>query len=69
MTCEYGCVADLVYTAAGAGETRFLAAARELEVPTVDGLTLLIAQAALSFERFTGVPASLGAMRAALRVV
>jgi shikimate dehydrogenase len=65
----YGCVADLVYTAAGAGATRLLAAARELEVPTVDGLTLLIAQAALSFERFTGAPASLDAMRAALRFV
>ncbi|HEY5429792.1 MAG TPA: shikimate dehydrogenase, partial [Solirubrobacteraceae bacterium] len=62
----YGCVADLVYTAGGAGENRFLAAARARGVPVVDGLTLLIGQGALSFERFTGAPASIDAMRAAV---
>jgi shikimate dehydrogenase len=58
----YGCVADLVYTAGG---TRLIAAARAAGVPAVDGLTLLIGQGALSFARFTGVAASLAAMRAA----
>jgi shikimate dehydrogenase len=59
----YGCVADLVYTAGG---TRLIAAAQTQGVPTVDGLTLLIGQGALSFERFTGVAASIAAMRAAV---
>ena len=59
----YGCVADLVYTAGG---TRLIAAARELGVPTVDGLTLLIGQGALSFEAFTGVAPAVDAMRAAV---
>jgi len=58
----YGCVVDLVYTANG---TRLIDAARERGIPAVDGLTLLIGQGALSFEIFTGVPASLEAMRAA----
>ena len=39
--------------------------AREQGVPAVDGLELLVGQGALSFEIFTGVPASLVAMRAA----
>jgi shikimate dehydrogenase len=59
---EYGCVVDLVYTADG---TRLIDAARERGIPAVDGLTLLIGQGALSFEIFTGLPASLEAMRAA----
>lgn len=60
---SYGCVVDFVYTAAG---TPLIARARELGVPAVDGLTLLIGQGALSFERFTGVAPSLDAMRAAV---
>ena len=35
-------------------------------VPAVDGLELLVGQGALSFEQFTGVPASVEAMRAAV---
>lgn len=59
---DYGCVVDFVYTPAG---TRLIDAARERGIPAVDGLTLLIGQGALSFEIFTGVPASLEAMRGA----
>jgi shikimate dehydrogenase len=59
---EYACVVDLVYTADG---TRLIDAARERGIATVDGLTLLIGQGALSFEIFTGLPAPLEAMRAA----
>jgi shikimate dehydrogenase len=60
---SYGCVVDLVYTTDG---TRLIDAARERGIPAVDGLTLLIGQGALSFEIFTGLPASLAAMRAAV---
>jgi shikimate dehydrogenase len=58
----YGCVVDLVYTATG---TVLVDRAREQQVPTVDGLELLIGQGALSFQIFTGRPASIEAMRAA----
>jgi shikimate dehydrogenase len=58
----YGCVADLVYTVHG---TVLVDRARAQGVAAVDGLELLIGQGALSFEIFTGVPASLQAMRAA----
>jgi shikimate dehydrogenase len=59
----YSCVVDLVYTAAG---TVLVDRARAEGVPAVDGLELLIGQGALSFEIFTGVAASVAAMRAAL---
>ena len=59
----YGCVIDLVYTATG---TVLVDRAREQKIPTVDGLELLIGQGALSFEIFTGRPASIEAMRAAV---
>ena len=59
----YGCVVDLVYTVTG---TILVDRAREQEVPAVDGLELLIGQGALSFEIFTGRPASIEAMRAAV---
>ncbi len=59
---DYGCVVDLVYTVTG---TVLVDRAREQGVMAVDGLELLIGQGALSFEIFTGVPASLEAMRAA----
>jgi shikimate dehydrogenase len=61
---QYGCVVDLVYTAAG---TALVAAAQARGVPVVDGLELLVRQGALSFERFTGRSAPLGTMRAAVR--
>jgi len=59
---NFGCVVDLVYTGAG---TALIDAARELGVPAVDGLELLVGQGALSFERFTGAPAPLETMRTA----
>jgi len=46
---------------------RLLLAARAAGIPTVDGLELLVGQGALSFESFTGRPASREAMRAAGR--
>ena len=55
-------VADLVY---GEGETALIRAAREAGARVVDGLEVLVRQGALSFERWTGVPAPLEAMRAA----
>jgi shikimate dehydrogenase len=61
---RYGCVVDLVYTAGG---TALVAAARGRGVTAVDGLELLVGQGALSFERFTGRPAPVDAMRAAVR--
>jgi shikimate dehydrogenase len=62
---DYGCVVDLVY---GASDTQLIAAARTRSVPVVDGLELLVGQGALSFERFTGRPAPLEAMREAVRL-
>jgi shikimate dehydrogenase len=59
----FGMVADFVYRDGGAVVTR---AAREQGVTVVDGLELLIAQGALSFEQFTGQRAPREAMRAAL---
>ncbi len=60
----YGAVVDLVY---GAEPTTLITEAHQRQIPAVDGLELLIGQGALSFERFTGVPASREAMRAAVR--
>lgn len=59
---EYSYVVDLVYRD---GPTELLAAARARGVPTLDGLAVLVAQAALSFERWTGRPAPLEVMRRA----
>jgi shikimate dehydrogenase len=59
---KYNCVVDLVYTAT---ETPLVQAARVRKIPALDGLELLIGQGALSFERFTGLPAPTEAMRAA----
>ena len=59
---SYGCVVDFVY---GADETALVRAARARGIPATDGLELLVAQGALSFERFTGRPAPIEAMRAA----
>ncbi len=60
----YECVVDFVYRDT---DTELVAAARSLRISTVDGLDLLVGQGALSFERFTGLPAPLEVMRAAAR--
>jgi shikimate dehydrogenase len=60
----YTCVVDLVYSHA---DTPLVAAAKARGVPVVDGLDLLVGQGALSFERFTGLPAPVDVMRAAAR--
>jgi len=59
---EYSYVVDMVYRA---GSTQLLAAAREHGVRTLDGLEILVAQGALSFELWTGCEAPLEVMRAA----
>lgn len=58
----FACVVDFVYTPGG---TALIRHARRHELPTVDGLELLVGQGALSFEQFTGRPAPTGAMRTA----
>lgn len=58
------CVVDLVY---GHTETPLTAAARRAGAVAVDGLEVLVAQGALSFELFTGRPAPVEIMRAAAR--
>jgi shikimate dehydrogenase len=60
-------VVDLAYLADGR-PTALIEAARALDChPCVDGLDVLLAQGAASFERWTGEPAPLVAMRRALR--
>jgi shikimate dehydrogenase len=61
---RYSYVVDLVYRE---GSTPLLLAARERGVPTLDGLEVLVAQGALSFELWTGRAAPLQVMRAAAR--
>ena len=64
-TFEAGsCVVDMVY---GPGGTRFLEAARARGARVVDGLEILVAQGAASFERWTGMMAPRQAMREAVR--
>lgn len=60
----FGCVIDFVY---GRDETPLVRAARAAGLPAVGGLDLLVGQGALSFERFTGLPAPVEEMRAAAR--
>jgi shikimate dehydrogenase len=60
---RFGGVVDLVYAPGG---TALVRAARDRGIPVVDGLEVLVVQGAISFERFTGAPASLEAMRAAV---
>ena len=60
---RFQCVVDFVY---GARETALVRAARERSTAVVDGLALLVGQGALSFELFTGLPAPVAAMRAAV---
>jgi shikimate dehydrogenase len=54
---------DLVYVPA---ETPLLAAAREAGVPAVNGAGMLVAQAEIAFERWTGQGGAGSIMRAAL---
>jgi len=61
---EYSNVADLVYRST---PTPLLAAASEQGSRTVDGLQILIAQGALSFELWTGREAPRGVMARAAR--
>jgi shikimate dehydrogenase len=61
---DYGCVVDFVYAE---DDTALVRAARELGLPVVDGLDLLVRQGALSFEQFTGRPAPIEVMREAVR--
>jgi shikimate dehydrogenase len=61
---RYGCVVDLVYAEQG---TPLVRAARARDIPTVDGLELLVGQGALSFELFTGQVAPVARMQAAAR--
>jgi shikimate dehydrogenase len=60
----YACVIDLVYSAS---ETALIQTARRAGKPAVGGLEVLVAQGALSFERFTGVAAPAERMAAAAR--
>lgn len=55
----FKCVVDFAYAPV---DTPLVAAAKTLGVPVLDGVELLVAQGALSFERFTGSPAPLGVM-------
>ncbi len=57
---RYAYVIDLVYRD---GSTPLLAAARSQGLTTVDGLQVLVAQGALSFEMWTGRPAPVESMR------
>jgi len=61
---EYSNVADLVYRSQ---PTPLLAAAGGLGARTVDGLEILVAQGALSFELWTGRPAPREVMADAAR--
>jgi shikimate dehydrogenase len=64
-TFEAGsCVIDMVY---GPRETRLLGAAKSRGARVIDGLEILIAQGAASFERWTGRTADRQAMREAVR--
>jgi shikimate dehydrogenase len=64
QVAEYSYVVDLVYRA---GSTPLLVAAAQAGVPTLDGLEILVAQGALSFELWTGRAAPVEIMRRAAR--
>lgn len=59
---SYRCVVDFAY---GDAPRALVASARAGGIPVVDGLELLVAQGALSFELFTGRPAPVEIMREA----
>jgi len=56
----------IVELAYGDGETALVTAARAAGCTVIDGREALVLQGAASFERWTGVPAPVAAMRAAL---
>ena len=56
-------VVELAY---GEGDTALVRAARAAGCPVIDGREALVRQGVASFERWTGVPAPVSAMRAAL---
>ncbi len=60
------CVVDMVYRDGG---TRLLEAARTRGADVIDGLEILVAQGAASFERWTGRTAPRQAMREAVGVI
>ena len=60
------CVVDMVYRDGG---TRLLEAARTRGADVIDGLEILVAQGAASFERWTGAAAPREAMRAAVGTI
>jgi shikimate dehydrogenase len=62
---HYRAIADFVYREGGTPLTR---AARANNIPTVDGLELLLGQGAIAFELFTGKAAPIEAMRDSLRL-
>jgi len=62
LLSRYAQVVDFVYATA---PTVLVSAARESGAATVDGLEILVAQGVLSFARWTGLVAPLGAMRRA----
>jgi shikimate dehydrogenase len=64
LLSRHVCIVDFVY---GGSETPLLAAAREVGVRTVDGLEILVAQGALSFELWTGLRAPREVMARAAR--
>ena len=57
-------VADAVFNPA---ETRLLRTARDLGLPTLDGLSMLVYQGVIGFEIWTGVKAPEGVMKQALQ--
>jgi shikimate dehydrogenase len=61
---QVGAVLDLVYVKGG---TPLVRAARAAGTPALDGWEVLLAQGARAFELWTGRPAPLDAMRAAVR--
>jgi shikimate dehydrogenase len=66
LLSDYAHVVDFVYTASSTPLTN---AARALGIPTVDGLAILVAQGAVSFELWTGLPAPLDVMERAAGAV
>lgn len=61
---DYATVVDLVYKVSA---TALIAEAERRHLKVVDGLEILVAQGALSFTIWTGLPAPLDRMRAAVR--
>ena len=60
-------VVDLAYAPDG-GETALVAAARAAGCEVIDGREALVRQGAKSFELWTGIPAPVEVMRAAVRI-